>query len=610
MSRLFFKSLREDPAGADTASHRLLVRAGMVRQVAAGIFEYLPLGQRAMAKVEAVLRDEMNAIGGQEVTMPFVHPAELWQRSGRWYEIGNDMARLTDWGGRDYCLAMTHEEVVTDLAAQVVASHKQLPFTLYQIQTKFRDEPRSRAGLIRVREFTMKDGYSFHADYDDLDEYYPMVYRAYSRIFSRCGLDAIPVASDTGMMGGTMAHEFMALAPVGEDTIVICDACGYRANRQVATFVKERPAAEETGPLREVHTPGRTTIDSVAEFLGVPTSRTAKAVFLVADLAPSAVGGREPADGDAPFGELGPQEGLETDRALVFAVVRGDMELNETKLANAIGARALRSAEPEEIRGIGAEPGFGSPVGIERDGVIVVVDDLVANSPNLVGGANRVDYHYENVNHGRDFEADLVADIAAAAAGHGCPDCGAPLRAERGIEVGNIFKLGTKYSESMGASFLDQDGHSRPMVMGCYGIGVGRLVASVVEQSHDEDGIVWPVSIAPYHVSLVALQHPESPQVAETAERLYEELTSSGVEVLLDDRDERPGVKFNDADLIGLPLRLTIGSRGLAAGVVELRERASGEKVEVPLADAVAEVHERLERLRAELEATAAAAEG
>jgi prolyl-tRNA synthetase len=468
------------------------------------------------------------------------------------------------------CLGMTHEEIMAELAAQVIESYRQLPCLLYQIQTKFRDERRPRAGLIRVREFTMKDAYSFDRDLAGLDAFYPRIYQAYFNIFHRCGLDVIAVESDVGMMGGTMAHEFMALTPVGEDTLIICDACGYHANRQVATFRKPEPEPEAALPRDEAHTPGATTIAALAAFLGIPESRTAKAVFMVAR-----VTGGDGAGGD---------DGGQRDQ-FVFAVVRGDMELNETKLANAVKALALRPAHPDEVRAIGAEPGFGSPIGVDRDRALVVVDDLVARSPNLVAGANRVDYHFRNVNHGRDFAASIVADIVAAGEGDACVVCGAALSAERGIEVGNIFKLGTKYSEAMGAHFLDAEGTARPIVMGSYGIGSGRLMASVIECHHDEQGIVWPISIAPYHVALVSLAGGRAPEVVAAADRIYAELTALGIEVLYDDRDERPGVKFNDADLLGLPLRLTVGGRGLAAGGVELRLRRTGEARDVPLAE-------------------------
>ena len=571
MSKLFFQTLREAPADADVHSHQLMLRAGLVRQVGAGIFEYLPLGLRVKKKIEAIMREEMDAIDGQEIVMPVVQPASLWKRTGRWYEIGDDLARLTDRAGRELVLAMTHEEVITELAGGVINSYRQLPVMLYQIQTKFRDEPRPRGGLIRVREFTMKDGYSFHPDIASLDEYYPLVYQAYFNIFGRAGLDVIAVESDTGMMGGTMAHEFMALTDVGEDTLLLCDECGYKANRQVATFVKaaeDEQAGEAPLPLEEVATPDVDTIAALADFLNIPESRTAKALFLVATM----------------------EEDGEEKEQFVFVVVRGDMELNETKLTNALKARQLRPAQTEEIRAVGAEPGYGSPVDISRDAVLLVVDDLIPDSPNLVAGANRDGWHLRNVNCDRDYEPDLVVDVVAAADGHPCPICQAPLRAVRGVEVGNIFKLGTKYSQAMDATFLDEDGGSAPMVMGCYGIGSGRLIASAIETNSDDNGIVWPITIAPHHLYLVSLATRRTPEVTEAAERVYRDLQEAGVEVLYDDRDERAGVKFNDADLLGIPIRLTIGARGVKNGVAELKLRSSEEIRELPLDDIVNQI--------------------
>ncbi|MEM7734215.1 MAG: proline--tRNA ligase [Deinococcota bacterium] len=574
MTQLFFASLREVPADADTVSHQLLLRAGMVRQLAAGIFDYMPLGYRVKKKVEDIFREEMDAIDGQEVTLPVVHPAEVWQRSGRWDKIGSDMARFQDRHERDMCLAMTHEEAMADLASQVVRSYKQLPFMLYQIQTKFRDERRPRGGLIRVREFTMKDGYSFHADEASIDAYYPRMYQAYFNIFRRCGLtNFVPVMSDNGIMGGDMSHEFMALVDIGEDTLLICEASGYSANRQVARFQKPMPEAEEALALEEIATPNTTTIESLAEFLDIPKSKTAKAVFVVADVGTVS----------------------EPDEKFVFVVIRGDMDLSETKLTNALKARRLRPATPEEIRAIGAEPGYGSPVGIQREDVTLVADDLIPNAPNLVAGANKEGYHYKNVNYGRDYTADVVTDIAAAQDGDPCPLSGEPMKSVRGIEVGNIFKLGTAFSEGLGAFFLDENGKKKPIVMGSYGIGPGRLMASVLENSHDDNGIVWPISIAPYHVSLLALAASKNPNVAEAAERIYNELCSAGVEVLYDDRDERPGVKFNDADLIGLPVRITIGKKGLDAGTVEVKVRSEVENHDVPLGRVVEHVQGLLE---------------
>jgi len=566
LSRFLFQTHREPQGEAELVSHQLLLRAGIVRQVASGIFAYLPLGQRVKSRIEGIVREEMDAIGGQEVTMPVVQPADLWRESGRWQQIGSDMARLKDRNDRDLCLAMTHEEVVTSLIRDVVRSYRQLPCLLYQVQTKFRDEPRPRGGLIRVREFTMKDGYSFHVDSEDLDTWYEKVFLAYGNIFRRCGLEAVAVSSDPGMMGGSDAHEFIELTPSGEDTILSCGSCGYRANRQVARFVKEPPASEEPLPLEEIHTPGTATIDDLARFLDIPKTKTAKALFLVATVA----------------GEQGM-----TEERFIFAVLRGDMELGETKLANAVGALQLRPAMPEEIRAVGAEPGFGSPLGIDRSRVMLVADDLIPACYNLVAGANRIDHHIANVNYGRDYEADLVADIAAAGGGGACPSCGGVLRADQGIEVGNIFKLGDKYSTTMDAHYLDRQNISRPIVMGCYGIGIDRLVASIVERCHDDNGICWPVSVAPFQVILVDLSGGD-PHVTDVAESVYGTLVSAGLEVLYDDRDDRAGVKFNDADLMGIPVRLTVGKRGIGKGVAELKVRQSGQMKDVPLGGGLA----------------------
>ena len=561
LTKFFFQTHRESQGEAELISHQLLLRAGLVRQVASGIFAYLPLGQRVKRRIEGIVREEMDAIGGQEVTMPVVQPADLWRESGRWHQIGSDMARLKDRNDRDLCLAMTHEEVVTSLVRDVVGSYRQLPCLLYQIQTKFRDEPRPRGGLIRVREFTMKDGYSFHVDSEDLDVWYEKVFQAYCNIFRRCGLEAVAVRSDPGMMGGSDAHEFIEMTPSGEDTILSCEACGYRANRQVARFEKEPPAPEEPLPIEEIHTPDTATIEDLAGFLDVPKSKTAKALFLVATIA---------------------DEQGETEERFVFAVLRGDMELSDTKLANAVGALQLRPATPEEIRAVGAEPGFGSPLGIDRSRALLVADDLIPSCVNLVAGANRIDYHAANVNYGRDYEADLVADIAAAGGGSPCPSCGGVLRADQGIEVGNIFKLGDKYSTAMDANYLDRRNASRPIVMGCYGIGVDRLMASVVERYHDDNGICWPVSVAPFQVVLIDLSGGD-PKVMDVAESVYDTLSAAGLEVLYDDRDDRAGVKFNDADLMGIPVRLTVGARGVGKGVVELKVRRTGEMIDVPL---------------------------
>jgi prolyl-tRNA synthetase len=580
MSQLFSQTLREAPSEADAqaASQQLLVRAGFIRQLGAGIFSYLPLARRAMDKIEDIIRAEMNAIGGQEITMPVIHPADLWKETGRWYQIGGEMGRFKDRAGRDMALAMTHEEVIGDLVRKEVRSYRQLPMLLYHIQTKWRDDPRPRAGLIRVREFTMKDSYSLDADWDGLDAQYRAHYQAYFNIFNRCALPVIAVKSDVGMMGGQMAHEFMYLAPIGEDTLILCDACGYTANRQVARFEKPAAAPEEPQPVEKVATPGMTTIAGLAEFLGVPKSRTAKAVFMTATLS----------------------EGDKDVERFVFAVVRGDMELNETKLANAVKAKDLRPAREDEIRAAGAVPGYASPLGLNASRVIVVVDDAIPASPNLVAGANEDGYHLLNTNYARDYAADVVADLAAADEGAACPSCGQPLRAARGVEAGNIFKLGTRYSDALGCTFLDRDGKARPILMGSYGIGVGRLLACIAEAHHDAYGLMWPVTVAPYHVHLVLIP---GGQAEGAATRLYHELQAAGVEVLYDDRDERPGVKFMDADLIGLPLRLTVGERSLKQGGAELKRRTRKESAVVPPGEVVERVRGEIRDLQAEIQA-------
>jgi prolyl-tRNA synthetase len=565
LSQLFSQTLRDAPSEAEAASHQLLLRAGFIAPLAAGIFSYLPLGRRAMNKIEAIIRQEMDAIGGQEMTMPVVHPADLWQQTGRWYSIDAEMARFKDRGGRDMCLAMTHEEVVADLARREIRSYRHLPRLVYHLQTKFRDDPRPRAGLIRVREFTMKDSYSLDADWAGLDKQYDAHYQAYFNIFRRCGLpDVIAVKSDTGMMGGQMAHEYMYLTAIGEDTLLLCDACGYSANRQVARLRKDTPAAEAALPLEKVSTPATKTIAELAQLLGIPAARTAKAVFLVATI---------------PAGE-------KTHEQFIFAIIRGDMDVNETKLANAVKAQALRPATEAEIRASGAVPGYASPIGLAPHASrLTVVDDLIPHAPNLVAGANEEGYHLLHVNYGRDYTADIVADIAAASQGDACPDCGTPLREVRGVEVGNIFKLGSKYTEALGATFLDSDGVEKPVIMGSYGIGVGRLLACIAEAHHDELGLIWPVSVAPYLVHLVELRGKGAAEPGSDgeAERLYRQLWAAGIEVLWDDRPESPGVKFNDADLIGLPLRITVSERALKQGGVEFKRRDRTEKEIVPL---------------------------
>jgi len=555
LSRLFFTSLRDNPADAEMASHRLLVRAGYVRQLGAGIYSLLPLGFRVSQRIEQVIREEMDAIGGQEMEMPVVHPADLWRESGRYAKIGPEMVRFKDRSGRDMVLAMTHEEVVTDLLRDLVKSYRQLPAIVYHFQTKFRDEPRSRGGLIRVREFVMKDSYTLDADEAGLDRAYQLHYGAYERIFQRLGLETVVVGADVGIMGGSLAHEFMALNDAGEDTLVICDACGYAANQQIAVVAKPEPMGEEPLPTHEVATPEAPTIAALAALLGVGEERTAKATFFVTG-----------------------------DGRLLTAIVRGDFEVNETKLSNAVKAiGGLRPAHAEEIAAAGMVPGYASPIG--ATGTTVVVDDLASRSPNLVAGANRHGYHLLNVNVGRDFTPDLVADITNARAGDACPKCGAPVVLRQGIEVGNIFKLGTDFTEKMGATYLAEDGNRRLIVMGSYGIGLGRAMACIVEAHHDDKGIIWPASVAPYPAHLVAISAKRDPDVGEAAEGMYQRLTGAGVELLYDDRDESPGVKFTDAELLGMPLIVTVSPRSLAAGGAEVTDRASGERSVRPIAE-------------------------
>ena len=548
LSQLVGQRLKEAPRDAQTASHIFLVRGGYVRPVSAGIYSLLPLAKRITAKLEQIIREEMNGIGGQEVLMPIVQPQELWEESGRANDIGDELLRFKDRNAKSMVLGMTHEEAVVHLVRTELNSYKQLPFMLYQIQTKYRDEARPRAGLIRVREFTMKDGYSFHTDEECLARYYAEVHSAYTRIFERVGLkNCISIESDTGMMGGAVSHEFMAVADCGEDTIFMSPDGQYKANRDIAVsnlaYVKEEPLA-----LEKVRTPGKETIEEVAGFLGVDPSQTGKAVFYV-----------------------------DPEGTLVFVLIRGDIEVNETKLRNHLGITELAFANDDMIRAVGAEPGYASILDVAPDKARIIVDRSAAESSNLVVGANEPDYHYRNFNYGRDADTGEIVDIATVRAGDPCPLTGEPLEMTRGIEVGNIFQLGTKYSQAMGCTFLDQNGRARPAIMGCYGIGVGRTMAAVVEQSHDDYGPIWPISIAPYHVHICAL-NPKDEAVHSAAEQLYGELQDRGIEVLYDDRGEKAGFAFNDADLIGIPFRLIVSPKTVSEGKVEFRRRESRDK--------------------------------
>jgi prolyl-tRNA synthetase len=565
-------------------SHKLLLRAGFIRQLASGIYTNMPLGFRSITKIENIIREEMDAIGGQEIKMPVVHPADLWQETGRWFQIGSEMGRFKDRNDRDMVLAMTHEEVVADLARKEIHSYRQLPVMVYHIQIKWRDDPRPRAGLIRVREFTMKDSYTLDADWEGLDKQYRDHYQAYFNIFHRCGIPVIAVKSDVGMMGGKLAHEFMYLTPFGEDTLLLCECCSYSANRQVATFRKTPAEGEKPQDIQKIPTPDTKTIAELARFLDIPESKTAKAILMVAEI---------PDDGHP-------------KKHFVFAVLRGDMVLNETKLVNALKAVAIRPALDDEIISVGAVPGYASPLGLSKSNqemkVIIIVDDLIPVSANLVVGANELGFHQLNVNYGRDYSADIVADIAAARDGDLCPNCGKPMKAARGVEVGNIFKLGTRYSESLGCFFQDKDGVEKPIVMGSYGIGSGRLLAAIAEENNDEYGLIWPITVAPFQVHLITLPGKlETGSVEDIAAEFYGKLTLSGIEVLFDDRGDSPGVKFNDADLIGIPIRVTISARNLKQGLVELKRRDQDERHLIPLDAAIDTINNLIKTLELEV---------
>jgi prolyl-tRNA synthetase len=576
MSQMFGMTLRDNPKEAQADSHALLLRAAFIRQLGAGLFTLMPFGKRSIDKIENIIREEMNAIDGQEITMPVVNPGEIWKESGRWYQVGSEMSRFVDRVGRDMCLAMTHEEVMTTLIRSDVRSYKQLPMMVYHIQTKWRDDPRPRAGLIRVREFTMKDSYTLDLDEDGLDVQYRRHYQAYYNIFNRCNLPSISVRSDVGMMGGKMAHEFMYLTSIGEDTLILCEQCGYGGNRQVADFVKPPAFEAEPLPMEKVETPHCDTVAELVKFLGMELRQAAKALMLTVTV------------------------GEEDEEKFVLAVVRGDMDLNETKLANLLGAKEMRPATEAEIIDAGLVPGYASPVGLKKG--ICVVDDVIPDSPNLVGGANEAGYHIKNLNYDRDYKADHVADIAAAAEGFGCISCGGTLGAVRGVEIGNIFKLGTRYSESMGAYYLDQNGKKQPVVMGSYGIGSGRLLACVAEEHNDDKGMILPISIAPYEVHMVLLSgKKQTPNPAETADKLYADLTAAGVEVLYDDRNEPTGVKFTDADLLGTPIRITVSARNIKNGELEVKRRDSEEAFMIPLDSAVEKLKELIAQMFQEI---------
>jgi len=547
-SQFMLPTLKEDPAEAEVISHKLMYRAGMIRKLAAGIYSYLPLGLRVIQKVERIIREEMNRAGAQEVLLPCIQPAELWMETQRWEEYGKDLLRMKDRHDRDCCFGPTHEEVITDIARREIRSYRQMPLNLYQIQTKFRDEIRPRFGLMRGREFIMKDAYSFDADEAGLEKSYQEMYKAYRRIFTRCGFTFKVVEAETGLIGGTASHEFMVLAQTGEETIVSCQSCDYAANIQKAEAKRTRPRAkgpEKTpNPLKKVETPDMKTVADVTKFLKVKPRDLVKTLI------------------------------FETDQGVAAALIRGDREINQTKLGTHLGCEDVKLASDDVVLGAtGASKGFAGPVGLS---VKIIADYSIEPMVDFVTGANEQDAHYINVNLGRDVKVDQFADLQMVREGDLCPRCGKSLSFFRGIEVGHIFKLGTKYSKALKATYLDENGREREIVMGCYGIGVGRTAAAAIEQYHDEDGIIWPMPIAPFQAIVVPVNNKIA-ALMKTADGIYRLLSSNGVEVLLDDRDSTPGVKFKDADLIGIPLRLTIGEKNLKKGLVEIRRRKNGE---------------------------------
>jgi prolyl-tRNA synthetase len=541
-SKILIPTLKEDPADAEVISHKLLVRAGFIRQVSRGVYDYFPLALRVIRKIEQIVREEMNRAGAQELLMPITAPAELWQESGRWEMYGKELLRFKDRNERDFCLGPTHEEIVTDLVRRSVRSYRELPFNLYQIQTKFRDEPRPRFGLMRGREFIMKDAYSFHTDVEDCRREYDNMYQTYKRIFSRCGLRFRPVEADTGTIGGSQSHEFQVLAESGEDAIVSCNTCDYAANVEKAEVKAARPTgrdiAEVSPKLEKVSTPGKKSVAEVAEYLKLPSENFIKTLVYRTD-----------------SGEF------------VAVLARGDHEVNELKLKTVLGCREIALADEASVAtAIGVAPGFLGPIGLK---LRVLADLSVHGMRAAVTGANEPNAHFINVDQERDFTPTVFADLRLAIAGDPCPRCEhGRLEAHRGIEVGQVFYLGTKYSIAMGATYLDAEGRARTIEVGCYGIGVSRLVAAAIEQNHDANGIIWPFSVAPFQVLLLPINYKDQ-SIREATDNLYGELQKHGVEVLLDDRDERPGVKFKDADLVGIPLRVTIGAKGLEKGCLE-----------------------------------------
>ncbi len=564
LSKMYVRTLRELPAEAEIPSHILLLRTGMIRKLASGIYGFMPLGWRTLHKIENIIREEMDKSGAQEILMSAIQPAELWEESGRWSAYGPELWRIKDRNGRDFCLGPTHEEIFTDIVRDGVSSYRQLPLNLYQIQHKYRDEARPRFGLMRSREFIMKDAYSFDKDQEGLDKSYDDMYDTYTRIFTRCGLTFRPVEADSGAIGGNASHEFTALSEVGESDIAYCESCSMAANveKAVCRDAEPSPESEAMLELQEVHTPGTKTIEELASFLNIDKKKTIKALLF------------------EKYDEDGKADGY------VAAFVRGDRDLNMIKLVNAlkIPEHAIAFADESKLEAaIGAVGGFTGPIGLHD--CMIVVDSELVGLKNLCAGACKPDYHILNVNYGRDYEGDIVTDLKVLKEGDPCPICGAPIKHTRGIEVGQVFKLGTKYSEAMNAIYKDENQQDHPLVMGCYGIGVSRTLAAVIEQHHDEDGIIWPVSVAPYH-AIVTLVKPKDETQAKLAEDIYQRLLTAGVEAVIDDRDERPGVKFKDADLLGFPIRITVGKRA-GEGIVEYKLRRDSEKTEISVEEAI-----------------------
>ena len=576
MSQLFSQTIRELPSTSDLISHQLLLRAGFIRQLDAGVFSHLPLAKRSLAKIENIIREEMDTIGGQEITLPVVQPAEIWDTSSRWHKISNKIGRFKDINDHEMVLSGANEEIIADIVRGEIRSYRQLPKLLYHFQTKWQDDPHPRAGLLKAREFIMMNSYSLDIAWDGLDAQYESHRNAYKRIFKRCNLPVIVAECDNGIIEGMLSHEYVYPSPIGENSILICENCGYSVNKRVAKTLKVPIIDESQMIIEKVYTPNCKTIEELARYLSIPTYKTAKALFVIATLL----------------------NGAEKHEQFVIAIVRGDMEVNETKLANVLKAVDLRPASESEIHAVGAVPGYASPVGLND--AYSIVDELIPSSSNLVSGANIEGYHLVNVNYLRDFSADIISDITVAHDGDLCIDCNHPLRSIRVVEVGNNFKLGTHFSESIGCNFLDSQGQNHPIIMGSYGIGTERLLACIAEEHHDEHGLIWPITVSPFDIHIISLPWKStSPNGGglNMAEDLYQRLMEDHIECLFDDRDKSPGVKFNDADLIGNPIRLTISERSLKNGGIEYKRRDFPEKTIIPCENIIPFIHEELKNL-------------